>query len=83
MHVAKCQGVYLGLYAQKHTWPSNKSTMMSTLHEWWLWWPDLPETVLDPPDAMFVEGCIWGWSELETRTAKVVARLRARMNAHA
>ena len=30
---------------------------MSTLHEWW---PDLPETVLDPPDTMFEEGCIWG-----------------------
>ena len=26
---------------------------MSTLHEWW---PDLPETVLDPPDATFEEG---------------------------
>jgi hypothetical protein len=57
MHVANCQGLYLGLYAQRHTWPSNRSTMMSTLHEWW---PDLPETVLDPPDAMFEEGCIWG-----------------------
>ena len=57
MHVANCQGLYLGLYAQRHTWTSNRSTMMSTLHEWW---PDLPETVLDPPDAMFEEGCIWG-----------------------
>ena len=57
IHVANCQGLYLGLYAQRHTWPSNRSTMMSTLHEWW---PEFPETVLDPPDAMFEEGCIWG-----------------------
>ena len=51
---------------------------MSTLHEWW---PDLPETVLAPPDAMFEEGCIWpgDWSGLKTCTAKVVTspRLRA------
>ena len=43
----------------------------------------MPETVLDPPDAMFEEGCIWGLVRIGDTYRKVVARLRARVNAHA